>query len=108
MSMNKQTITVVDAPHVSLAEDEKAGEALLKFFMALGWNGEDYLDPCKIRTTKEVFNRLYEVMYESCHDSLGIGMLMTNNGPGTDDFVPPEKVYLYEGWVTPVEIKEGA
>ena len=47
IAMNKRNITVVDAPHVSLAENEKAGEALLKFFRALGWNGDDYLDPCK-------------------------------------------------------------
>ena len=108
MSKNKRIITIIDAPHVSLAENEKAGEALLKFFRALGWNGDDYLDPCKIRTTKDVYNRLYDIMYERYPDSMGISMLMVNNGPGTDDFVPPGKVYLYDGWVTPVEIKEGA
>ena len=41
------------------------------------------------------------------HDSVGVGMLMTNKGPGVNDSVPPDKVYLYEGWVTPVEVKEG-
>ena len=105
--MSKQVITIADAPDISLAENEMAGEALLKFFRALGWNGDDYLDPSKIRTTKDVYSRLYDVMYEKCPDSMGISMLMVNNGPGTDDFVPPEKVCLYEGWVTPVEVKEG-
>ena len=107
MSMKKQIITIVDAPQISLEEDEKAGEALLKFFRALGWNGDDYLNPCKIRTTKDVYNRLYDVMYDKCHDAMGVGLLMVNNGPGTDDFVPPEKVCLYEGWLTPVAPKEG-
>ena len=107
MSMKKQVITIVDAPHVSLEENEKAGEALLKFFRALGWNGDDYLDPSKVRTTKDVYSRLYDVMYDKCPDPVGVGMLMANRGPGTDDFVPPEKVYLYEGWVTPAESKEG-
>lgn len=105
--MNKQTITVVDAPEISLAEDEKAGEALLKFFRALGWNGDDYLDPCKIRTTKAIYDSLYDTMFNRCHDPVGVGMLMVNRGPGTDDYVPQGKVYLLEGWVQQVEIKEG-
>ena len=41
-------ITIADAPEVSLDEDEKAGDVLLKFYRALGWNGEDILEPCKI------------------------------------------------------------
>ena len=106
--LNKQIIIVMDAPEVSLAEHEKAGEVLLKFFRALGWNGDDYLDPCKIRTTKAVFDRLYNTMLERCSDPVGVGMLMCNNGPGTDVHIPQGKVYLYEGWVTPVEEKESA
>ena len=101
------TILVVDAPEVSLSEDEKAGDALLKFFRALGWNGDDYLDPCKIRTTKAVYDNLYDVMYNRFPDPVSVGMLMVNRGPGTDDHIPPGKVYLYEGWITPVETQEG-
>ena len=33
-------------------------------------------------------------------------MLMVNSGPGTEDYIPPGKVYLIEGWIIPVE-KEG-
>ena len=73
--MSKRIVTIVDVPHVSLAENEKTGEALLKFFRALGWNGDDYLDPSKIRTTKDVYNRLYDVMYDKCPDPVGVGML---------------------------------
>ena len=107
LCMNSTTIVVVDAPEISLTEDEKAGEALLKFFRALGWNGEDYLDPCKIRTTKIVFDRLYDTMFDRCSDRLGVGMLMMNRGPGTDAHIPPGKVYLHEGWVIPYEAREG-
>jgi hypothetical protein len=102
------TITVVDAPMVSLSEHEKAGDALLKFYRALGWNGNDYLDPCKVRTTNAIYNRLHDVIYNKCPDPVGVGMLMVNRGPGTDDFVPPGKVYLYKGWVTPFVAEEGA
>lgn len=106
MSINKQIITVVDAPVIALAEDEKAGDVLLKFYRALGWNGDDYFDPCKIRTTKAVYNRLYDTMYEWCPDPVGVGMHMVNRGPGTDDYIPPDKVYLLEGWTTPAEREE--
>jgi hypothetical protein len=105
--MSKQIITVVDAPLGSLSEDEKAGEALLKFYRALGWNGEDMLNPCKVRTTKSVFDCLYEVMFNRYPDPVGVGMTMVNSGPNVDDYIPPGKVYLLEGWITPSEPKEG-
>ena len=99
--MNAQNMAVVDAPKVILSEDEKAGDALLKFYRMLGWNGKDNLDPCKVRTTKAVFDYLYGVMYDRCTDALKVGMTMVNIGPGTDDYIPPGKVYLLEGWISP-------
>jgi len=105
--MNKQTITVVDAPEVSLSENENPIEALVKFYRALGWNGMDTLNPCKVRTTKLVFNYLHEVMNRRCPNSGEAGMIMVNIGPGVDDYIPPGKVYLLEGWITPDELKEG-
>ena len=104
--MNKQIIIVVDAPEVSLTEDEKAGEVLLKFYRALGWNGKDYLNPDKIHTTKAVYDHLYDVMYEKCPDRVSVGMMMINRGPGTESYIPQGKVYLHEGWIKPAEPKE--
>ena len=98
---NAITITVVDAPDVSLAPDEEAGELLLHFYRALGWNGDDILDPCKIRTTKEVYDGLYNQMYERCPDAIGVGMFMVNRGPGVDSHIPTGKVHLSEGWIKP-------
>ena len=108
--MKSTTITIVDAPEITLTDGEKAGDALLKFFYALGWNGDDILDPCKIRTTKAVFNSLYDTIFARCPDAVGVGFLMCNRGPGTDEHIPPGKVYLYEGWVTPEKgaIADGA
>jgi hypothetical protein len=100
-TMNKQIITVVDAPKITLEAGEKAGDVLLKFFRALGWNGEDFLDPCKIRTTKAVFDNLYDTMYEKFPEPVGVGMHMCNCGPGTETYIPAGKVYLLEGWVKP-------
>ena len=101
----RNVVSILDAPKIELTEHEKAAEALLKFYRALGWNGEDMLDPCKIRTTKDVYNNLYDVMFDRCPEPVGVGMLMVNRGPGIDDYVPPGKVYLLEGWITPSESK---
>ena len=105
--MSTETIIVVDAPEVSLSENENPTEALVKFYQALGWNGEDTLNPCKVRTTRVVFDYLYGVMYNRIPDSLGASMTMVNSGPGVDDYIPPGKVYLLEGWITPDKSEEG-
>jgi len=47
-----EVIATVDAPEISLADNETAVDVLIKFYCALGWNGEDELDPRKVRTTK--------------------------------------------------------
>jgi len=99
-------IAIVDAPEVSLAEGEEPGDLLLHFYRALGWNGDDLLDPCKVRTTTEVFNRLHSQIYELCPDPVGVGMFMVNKGPGTEENIPTGKVYLLEGWIKPA-IAEG-
>jgi hypothetical protein len=100
-----EILTVADAPEIILAEDEEAGDVLLKFFGALGWNGEDMLEPCKVRTTEAVFNRLYDLMLEKCPDRLGTGMFLVNKGPGVDGDVPEGKVYLLKGWIEPANGK---
>lgn len=102
------TITIVDAPQVSLAEGEKVDELLLHFFRGLGWNGEDIVDPCKIRTTQEVYNGLYNQMCAHCPDSIAVGMFLMNRGPGTENDIPPGKVYLLEGWTSPAGPEEGS
>jgi hypothetical protein len=106
--MGKQIITVVDAPEVSLSENETPVDALLKFYRALGWNGDDFLDPCKVRTTKAVFNYLYKVMDDKCPNSGGVAMAIINIGPGVDDYIPSGQVYLLEGWTRPAKPAEEA
>jgi hypothetical protein len=104
---NVPAITIVDAPKVSLSEKEEAGELLLHFYRALGWNDKDNLDPCKIQTTQEVYDGLCKQMYGRCSDAVAVGMFMVNKGPSTDNSIPANKVYLYEGWVTPSSSKGG-
>jgi len=96
-----EVILVVNAPEITLTEDEEAGEAILKFYKALGWNGTDILDPRKVRTTKAVFDQLYGIMYEKCPDPVTIGMIIVNWGPGVDNDIALGKVRLLNGWITP-------
>jgi len=103
---NATIIIVVDAPEVCFAPDENPAELLLHFYRKLGWNGDDVLDPRKVRTTKEVYNRLSDQMHKRCPDPVAVAMLMVNSGPGTEDCIPEGKVYLLDGWITP-NIKEG-
>jgi hypothetical protein len=69
----------------------------------LGWNGLEYLDPCKVRTTKAVYDHLYDTIFDRCPDPVGVGMHMVNRGPSTEDYIPQGKVYLLEGWISPAE-----
>jgi len=92
---------IIDAPQVSLTPEDEAWELLIHFYRALGWNGDDILDPRKIRTTQEVYDHLCNRMYEKHPNMVQVGMFMANSGPGVDDYIPQGKVYLLEGWVTP-------
>jgi len=106
MTTDISNVTIVDAPQVFLAEDEMAGELLLHFYRELGWNGVDILDPCKVRTTREVCNRLYDIMYERYPNAVSVGMFMVNRGPGVDEYIPQGKVHLLDGWIMPAETDE--
>ena len=90
---------LIDAPEIALAEEENTGEVLLKFYSALGWNREDSLDPCRVITTNDVWNGLYDLMLERIPDKLAVGMLMVNNGPSVRENIPPGKVCLMPGWI---------
>ena len=98
--IKREITAIVDAPNISLSEDEKAGEAILKFYEALGWKREtEIVDPCKVRTAKSVYDKLYDVMYEKYPEPVAVGMAMVNIGPGVDADVPDGKVYLLKDWV---------
>ena len=98
---NKRIVAIVDAPEIVLTEDENAGDVLIKFYRALGWNGKDEIDPRKVRTTNAVYNRLHDLMCEKCPDTVSVGLLMMNKAPGVDENIPPNKVYLLDDWIPP-------
>ena len=91
---------IVNVPKIRCGENETAGDILFNFFCDLGWDNESYiLDPRKIKTTKTIFNSLYDAISEKCPDPASVGMLMVNQGPGVDKKIKEGKVHLYNGWI---------
>ena len=106
--MDGKIISTVDAPEVIILKDDIAEEVLYKFYRALGWNGQDIVDPRKVRTTKDVFCNLIDVLKKGFPNDIFIPILVLNIGPGTDNYVPPGKVCLLEGWTRPDTSEAGA
>jgi len=95
---------IIEAPKLRIEEGELAGQYLLNFFKDLGWNPElNRLDPSRIRTTKNVFDSIYDAVLEMVPDVVSVGMLMVNSGPSVDDDVPENSVFLLEGWLLPLK-----
>jgi len=92
---------IVDVPTIISHEADKVGMVLLDFYKGLGWNGNDFLDPCKIRVSQAIYDELYNVMYEKYPCSVSVGMFMVNKAPSVDDSIPFGKVHLLDGWVSP-------
>jgi len=95
---------VVAAPDITLMEADYIG-VLVQFYKALGWNGEDVLDPTKVRSTKAVFQNLYDEMQKHDPDNTAIGGFLVNKGPGVDDDLLANTVRLLPGWVAPAAIE---
>ena len=96
--MTGQIVAVVEAPIIKLDEGEHPTNALLKFYYALGWNGEDAIDPCKIRITEAVYYRICDVMMEHLPENTVVGAFMVDKAPSVDKKVPHGKVCLLAGW----------
>jgi hypothetical protein len=94
---------LVNAPTITTEVDESPADALARFYRELGWNGEDFLDTRKVRTTKAIFNALTEALCAKDPTNTGIGILMVHAGPGVDKDVPSGKVKLLTGWVVPAK-----
>jgi hypothetical protein len=106
MKYTKSDITaILLAPEMDIDKAENAGDILLSFYRALGWNGKDLLDPRRIRTTKAVYMGIFSAMKEKYPDP---AVAMVNWGPGVDAEIPPEKVYLLKGWTEPAALTNGA
>ena len=100
MIKKSEIFAKVNAPALRLETGQQAGDILLNFFKDLGWDPETHtLDPVKIKTTKEIYNSLYDVMYEIIPDSIGVGMLLVNWGPSVIENIKAGTVYLLNGWI---------
>jgi len=93
-------IKTLDFSRLDIAEAQKPGDILINFFKALGWDSNKYiLNPTKIKTTKEIYNALYDKIFEKVPDAVSVGMLMVNNGPSVDESLSAGQIVLLEGWL---------
>jgi len=100
MVKKSEILEKVSAPAPRLEAGQQARDILLNFFKDLGWNPETHtVDPNKIKTTKEIYNSLYDAIYEIVPDPIGVGMLLVNRGPSVTENIKPGTVYLLHGWI---------
>jgi hypothetical protein len=108
MVQGKEVIAVFNAPIICVEDGDKAGDILIKFYKSLGWNGVDWVDPCKVRVSQNVFVGLHDIMSGQYPEPVTIGMALVSKGPGVDDDLPHGKVRLLDGWTIPQNEKEDA
>jgi len=89
----------LDAPVVVMNENEDVTKVLLNFYMALGWNGFDTLNPKKVRANHSVYENIRKAMLEKCPNVGKVGVFLMNYGPSVCNSVPHDKVQLLNGWV---------
>ena len=100
MVKKTEILEKVSAPAPRMEAGQQAGDILLNFYKDLGWNPETHtLDPVKVKTTKEIFDTLYDAIYAVVPDALGVGMLLVNRGPSVTENIKPDTVYLLNGWI---------
>ena len=96
----KNTKTIVKLPEMNY-EGMAADEALLKFYIDLGWEPKTQsLNPKKVKISECDYKTLIERINSSDHDgSMGINFLMLNKGPSCGyETVKEGTVQLLKGW----------
>lgn len=90
----------VDMPVVDY-EGMEASEALMKFYVALGYNPDNQtLNPKKVKVSEADHLALTEQMKKlQPKNSDGVCLLLLNYGPSCDNDMENGKVHLYAGWV---------
>lgn len=107
--MNKRkAVRIVDLPDFESIKGESKGETLLNLYLHL--KPEDFgkvdVDVRKIRMNYDQLSELIgkvEDLFENHHDKKKVGLMWMNQGPAGDCDLPQDKVYLYEGYMTPAK-----
>ena len=99
----KSKFQLVDVPMIIVEDNDNPTSVLVKFYKGLGWNGDDLLNPQKVRTTREVIEGLGEVMQIEPATIQDVNISLLDIGPGNDEDIPSGKVKLLDGWVVPDE-----
>lgn len=98
----KRIEKIIACPPIEPIDGQTAGDVLLYFYQdCLGWNPKMHqLNPKKVRTTLGVYLNLYETIKSV--DDINLTSLL-NYGPGVDEGIPKNTVYLLEGWLQPLD-----
>ena len=101
MEYRKENIVkILNYDDLDIEETCEPAQILINFYKALGWDSDKYIiNPSKIKTTKEIYNALYDKIFEKVPDAVSVGMLMVNNGPSVDESLSAGQIVLLEGWL---------
>ena len=104
----KPKVTIVEAPEIQMKEGDNHGDAILRFYDALGWDRIDNLDPTKIRTSPEIADEIFDKMLRTLSEEQrngpereAVAMLFVNSAPSCDNDLTGRQVRLIQGWRTP-------
>jgi hypothetical protein len=77
-------------------------ERLTKFYELLGWDGENNIDPTKVRLNEEDLEALIKNEMENAKKfgltAIDVGFLWLNKGPGGDKDIEKGTILLKDGW----------
>jgi hypothetical protein len=74
-------------------EGNTGSERLIAFFKAVGWDGEQRVEPTKIKVCERRWQEMCE-WFNLPEEAL---MVYVNYGPSSDDCVPYNEVHVYDG-----------
>jgi len=100
--MVEKIIAIVDAPVLNFPGDYEAIDVIRQFYRDIGWNGDDKVDNFKVLTNRAVIKELQDLMNKCTTGTYNAGNIIVGLAPHIDESVPPGKVYLLEGWITPI------
>jgi len=103
-------VRVVDLPEFEEIKGKEAGETLCNLFQYL--IPEDMerpvdIDPRKIKCNHEDCKKLISSIQDEVKDDqeLKVALMWMNQGPSANRDIPPNKIYLQQGFMQPAEKK---
>lgn len=81
-------------------QGENATESLLNFYVALGWDREQNLNPRKVVINNKQALELIDKISSEQEDKSKVNLMYLNYGPSPDQDIPYGKIKLRNGWMS--------